>query len=225
MNIIVVGGGKVGYFLVKTLVENHDVTLIEIDRDVCREISNELGIPVINGDGSKLSVLRDAGASRADVMVAVSGRDQDNLVTCQIAEKKFSGIRTIARVNNPKNKKAFEKLGVDISISSTSIIAQLIEEEVATEDIFTLLTFKQGSMAIVELDIPSTSAIVNKKIVEVAPDLPENTVLVSIIRKDEDEVIFPKGKTIFRGGDSVLAVTTMKEKEKLENVLKRSDAS
>lgn len=219
MKIVVIGGGKVGYYLVKTVMEKHDVVLIESDINTCENISNELGIPVIHGDGSELSVLMDAGVSEADVLVALTGRDQDNLVACQVLNNNFSNIRTIARVNNPKNKKVFEDLNIaDVVISSTSTISNLIENEVTTEDLVTLLTFRQGNMAIVELEIPSSSTVVDKKVLEIAPDLPDNTVLVSIIR--EGEVIFPKGETFIKSGDSILAVTTIGQEKLLANVLK-----
>lgn len=219
MKIVVIGGGKVGYYLVKTVMEKHDVVLIESDINTCEKISNELGIPVIHGDGSELSVLMDAGVSEADVLVALTGRDQDNLVSCQVLNNNFSNIRTIARVNNPKNKKVFEDLNIaDVVISSTSTISNLIENEVTTEDLVTLLTFRQGNMAIVELEIPSSSPVVNKQIFEISPDLPDNTVLVSIIRKGE--VIFPKGQTTFKSGDSILAVTTIGQEKLLADALK-----
>lgn len=219
MKIIVIGGGKVGYYLIKTVMEKHDVVLIESDINTCEKISNELGIPVIHGDGSELSVLMDAGVSEADVLVALTGRDQDNLVSCQVLNNNFSDIRTIARVNNPKNKKVFEDLNIaDVVISSTSTISNLIENEVTTEDLVTLLTFRQGNMAIVELEIPSSSPVVDRRVMEISPDLPDNTVLVSIIRKGE--VIFPKGQTFVKSGDSILAVTTIGQEKLLADALK-----
>lgn len=219
MNIIIIGGGKVGYYLVKDLMEEHTVTLIEKDKRVCEEIANELGAMVIHGDGSELSILKAAGASKADVLIAATGKDQDNLVACQIINHNFQDVRTIARVNNPKNEKVIQSLGVDVAVSSTSVISELIEKEVASEELITLLTFKRGDMALVEADLSDDSYLGGHRVHEIANELPDNSVLVSIIRKGE--VVFPRGDTIFKANDSIIAVTTMEKQVELEKVLLR----
>ncbi|MGM0471433.1 MAG: potassium channel family protein [Bacillota bacterium] len=217
MNIVIIGGGKVGYYLTKTLMIEHEVVLVEKDRTLCEEISNKLGVMVIHGDGSDLSILESAGASKAAVVVAATGRDQDNLVACQIVNNNFDGVRTIARVNNPKNERVIQQLGADVAVSSTSVISQLIGKEVATEELVTLLTFKRGDMAIVEVEIPKESVTVNQMVKDVSPCLPQNSVLVSILR--QGEVVYPRGNTVLKAGDSIIAVTSMDKQVELEKAL------
>jgi len=134
MNIIIVGGGKLGYYLAKTLApEKHHLVLIEEDLNLCKKIVDELsekGVQVIHGDGTDINYLKDAGIEHTDILIAVTGFDENNLVACQIAKKYFDVRRTIARVNNPKNINVFKQLGVDSVVSSTALIADIIELEV-----------------------------------------------------------------------------------------------
>ncbi|MDD3926200.1 MAG: TrkA family potassium uptake protein [bacterium] len=145
MYVILVGGGKVGYYLTKTLLaEGFEVTLIEKNRSIFEKLFQEFKGSVVLGDGTDIKVLHDAGAGRADLVASVTGYDQDNLVACQLAKRKFGVGRTIARVNNPKNEEILRRLGVDTTLSSTRVIFSLIEQEVAhggyvsslTKDIF-----------------------------------------------------------------------------------------
>ncbi|HOK42102.1 MAG TPA: NAD-binding protein [Thermoclostridium caenicola] len=131
MNVFIIGAGKVGYYLVKTLLPNkHKITVIEKNQEYCSKLASDLEVAVVHGDGTDINLLSEAGAQHADVFIAVTGQDQDNLIACQLAKRNFHVRRTIARVNNPKNIAVFEKLGVDISVSSTSIIAEMIEKEI-----------------------------------------------------------------------------------------------
>src|SRR3989339_1881163 len=131
MKIIIIGGGKIGYYLAKTLIPfKHDITLIEEQKELCIKVANELNINVLSGDGTNIEILTEAKASEANVFIAVSGKDEVNLIACQLAKRNFGVKRTISRVNNPKNISVFETLGVDFAVSSTSIIADLIEQEV-----------------------------------------------------------------------------------------------
>ncbi|HPP75753.1 MAG TPA: TrkA family potassium uptake protein, partial [Armatimonadota bacterium] len=136
MYIIVAGGGKVGYYLTKTLVaEGHEVLLIEQDvREVSR-LSEELGEVVMHGDASEMRTMKEAGMERADVVVSVTGDDGDNLVITQLAKRKFGVPRTIARVNNPKNEQLFHRLGIDQTVVSTKIIFNLIEQQIETDQV------------------------------------------------------------------------------------------
>ncbi|HHY92475.1 MAG TPA: TrkA family potassium uptake protein, partial [Firmicutes bacterium] len=122
MNLIVVGAGKVGYYLVKTLLaRGNNVAVVEKERERCERLAQELGVLVIQGDGTAPQALADAQADRAEVIAAVTGRDEDNLVACQVAKRLFGVGRAIARVNNPKNEAVLEALGVDAAVSSTSL--------------------------------------------------------------------------------------------------------
>jgi trk system potassium uptake protein TrkA len=212
MNIVIVGGGKVGYFLAKKLHQDkHKVALIEKDKATCEDIANELKILVINGDGCDPKSLEQAGVSRADVLVAVTGEDEDNFIICQLAKEKFNVSRTVSRINDPRNERMFCELGVDIPINVTGITAKIIEEEVSFADFVTLMSFKRGKLSIVRVDLSEDSPVVNKKLQDI--ELPEDSVLVSIIRKDE--VIVPKGHTVLLPGDDIIALTLIENEQQL----------
>jgi trk system potassium uptake protein len=128
MKAIIVGGGKVGYYLFKTLRENRcDVVLVERKEALCKKISEELDGEIICGDGSDLEVLKDADIRRAEVVAAVTGKDEENLVICQMAKMNFNVKKTIARINDPKNGPIFKALGVDEIVCNTEAISNLIE--------------------------------------------------------------------------------------------------
>lgn len=133
MYVIVVGGGKVGYFLTKTLLEKgHEVLLVEKEAKKCGFIREELGSETVvyQGDGCEVRYMQEIGMDRADCVVAVTGDDEDNLVICQMAKRKFNVSRTISRINNPKNEQIFRKLGIDHTVNSTNIIYELLSKEV-----------------------------------------------------------------------------------------------
>lgn len=216
MYIVVAGGGKVGYYLTKMLLdEGHEVTVIETDPAICEAIAEELGIMVINGDASSLDILDDAGVGQADVLAAVTGKDQDNLVICQLAKRNFGVPKTVARVNNPKNQHVFYQLGVDVAISSTAIIAQVIATELITQHIKTLLTMKKGEASIVEVDLPADSPAAGRQVKELG--LPADCVLVSIIRGDN--VLIPHGRTVLEVGDAIVAIVSKKSRNKMVQIL------
>lgn len=218
MKIIVVGGGKVGYYLTKTLLsKGHQVSLIEKEESHCQRIAEEFDILTINGDGTSFNYLADAGADDAEVVAAVSGSDEENLVVCQMAKRKFAVPRTIARINNPKNERIFHELGVDIAISSTALIAQAIEREVVKGAIKILLNFDKSDMEIVEVNLGADAPAVNKSVRELARHLPKDALLVTIIRGENS--IIPKGDTILAAGDAVIALTTVKKQDELKKVL------
>jgi len=216
MYILVIGAGKVGYFLAKRLcLSKHTVSIIEKDREICEAIAKELEALVVNGDGCDPNILEEAGIKRADVVAAVTGGDEDNLVICQLAKEKFVVRRTIARVNNPGNELIFSELGVDVPIDSTRIIAKIVEEEVSFSDIVNLMSFKRGKLSIVRLDLPKGSPVINKEVRNIK--LPGDSVLVSIVRGEE--VIVPKGNTVLMPGDDIIALTLIGNESQLLNLL------
>lgn len=216
MFVVVVGGGKVGYYLAKTLAaRGHEVTVIEMIPELCERIVNDMGIRVINGDGTDTAILADADCDRADVIAAVAGHDEENLVVCQVAKKNFQVPRAVARINNPKNERIFTMLGVDAAVSGTAILARAIEQEIDLTDLRTLLTFRHGQLEIVEAELPASSPVVDRPLRAVA--LPPDSVLVTVIRNDE--VIFPSGETVLKAGDSVMAVTRSGGEDALRAVL------
>src|SRR5918911_266645 len=151
MYIIVGGGGQVGYYLARELIaQDHEVLVIEKDGRRANFITNELGNVVHRGDACEASTLADVGTARADVVCAVTGDDEDNLVICQMAKKRFSVGRTIARINNPKNEEIFRKLGIDVTVSTTEVILSVIEQEIPTETIVPLLRLRHADVEVVE---------------------------------------------------------------------------
>ena len=216
MYIIIVGAGKVGYFLAKRLCQSkHSVSIVEKDKTTCEEIAKELEVLVIRGDGSDPQILEQAGAARADVVAAVTGDDEDNLIICQLAKELFHVQRTVGRVSDPYNEPTFSKLGVDIPLNSTEIIAKIIEEEASFSDFVSLLSVKRGKLAIVRVDLPKDSPVIDKQVKDV--QWPESSVLLSIVR--QDDVVVPKGDTILKPGDDVIALTTVGNESELSNLL------
>lgn len=219
MRIIIIGGGKVGYNLAKILSpEKHSIVLIEEDKELCMKIVtelNSLGVSVINGDGTDIDYLIDADIERADALIAVTGQDQDNLVACELAKRKFNIKRTIARVNNPKNIKTFKQFGVDSAVSSTAYIADLIEREVDISGIRTLMTIKDSQVSIDEITIPQDSHVAGKCVKDLK--IPNDCILMSIIRKNQ--VIIPNGYTVIQPWDIIIAVSKNINKAELKQRL------
>jgi len=216
MYILIVGAGKVGFFLAKRLVASkHTVSIIDKDKSICEETAKQLEALVVNGDGCDPRILEEAGITRADVLAAVTGEDEDNLIICQLAKERFNIGRTVGRVNNPDNEHAFSELGIDVPVDSTKIIAKIIEEEVSFSDFVNLMSFKRGKLAIVRVDLPEDSPVINKEVKDV--ELPPESVLVSILRGEE--VIVPKGNTVLKIGDDVIALTLVGNEPQLLNLL------
>ena len=218
MNIIIVGGGKVGYYLCKDLLPlKHNIYLIEEDEETCRKIANELDVSVLNGDGTDVSFLNEAECEIADVFIAVTGKDEDNLISCQLAKKYFNVPKTISRVNNPKNIQVFEQLGVDKAVSSTSEISDLIGREIDHKGMKTLLKLNKGKVAISELEILPKTFVCNKALKEIK--MPKECVIITIIR--DENVIIPNGNTVIRESDIVLTLAGIEDREELNKFLLR----
>jgi trk system potassium uptake protein TrkA len=217
MYIVINGGGKVGSYLAHNLVKKgHGVAVIEKRSGVLEKLAEELPTRVllIEGDGCDLKYQEDAGVDHADIFAAVTGNDDDNLVSCQLARAHFAVKRTVARINSPKNEHIFHALGIE-GISSTTIISRLIEEEATISDIIRLHTLKKGQISLVEIDLLNDHCLVcNKKVSEL--NLPEGSVLVAIVRGDR--VIVPKGDTVMETGDRVLAIAASGKEEEIRRI-------
>lgn len=206
MKSIIIGGGKLGYYLLKTLIErNNNVTLIEKKKHICEEIAEDFNIDVILGDGSDPEVLKESGIENAEIVAAMTGQDEENIVICKISKECFNINKTIARVNNPKNITTFKALGVDNTFCSTELIANLIEWEFENTKVNIVHTFHMGSMVLVNIHINKNSIWLNKLIKDIS--LPKECTIVSIIRNEN--IIYPKGNTIILINDKVLAVTNL----------------
>lgn len=215
MYIIIVGGGSVGFYLAKTLVNtSHEVLLLEKNRQTHRTVSEELGEVVMQGDGCEVRIMEEAGVGRADAVVAVTGEDEDNLVICQMAKMKFNVPRTIARINDPRNEALFHRLGIDATVNSTKIIYNLIEQEIETGEVIPLAALKRGNIEIVEIEIGEKSPVLGAEINRLA--LPPDALIISIIRHDHGMI--PTADTKFEIGDSVLALVNADREHELRDI-------
>ena len=218
MYIIIVGGGEIGYHLAQALLdEGHEILVVEKKAEECEFICSQLGSICVRGDGCEASTLVEIGTGRADMLIAVTGDDEDNLVACQVAKHKFNVPRTIARIKNPKNEAIFKKLGIDVTVSSTNIILENIEEKVPTHPLTHLLDISDKGLEVVEVKIPPDSTTIGKPIKELP--LPPGSVLSLIIRKDEKPHT-PTAKTILQAGDQIIAVIPPESEAELRATLR-----
>jgi trk system potassium uptake protein TrkA len=216
MYIIVVGGGKIGFYLTGALLsEGHEVLVLEKDPARCGAICEELGSVVVRGDGCEARTLGDVGTERADMLIAVTDEDEDNLVACQVAKHMFKVPRTIARINNPKNVALFKKLGIDVTVSSTSLILEHIEEEVPTHPLVHLITLRGGALEMVEVRIPPNSPVVGRRVREIV--LPPDSLICLMIGKGGAQV--PTSDTILEAEAQVIVVTKPEVEEALRAAL------
>jgi trk system potassium uptake protein TrkA len=203
MYIIVVGGGKVGWNLARELIDKgEEVTLLESDRRRYLVIEQELEHAVQYGDATELWVLERAGIQRADLVIAVTGDDEDNRLVCQVAKEKYLVERIIARVNNPRNLQHFKLLGIQPAVSATDLILRLIEHEVPRYGLVHLLALEEEKLEIIELEVGADSPAAGKRVAEV--NLPEGCLIISVLREGDGFV--PKADTVIQGGDEVLLV-------------------
>lgn len=223
MRVIIVGGGRTGSYLAQLLKEDgHEVALLEKSAQVFNRLVAKIEVRHFQADGCDPAKLEEAGARGADLLVAVTGDDEDNLVISWLAKTVFQIKRVIARVNNPRNQWLFTpEWGVDIPISGVQVISKLIEEEATLGDVVTLLKLREGEVAIVELKLPATSPVVGRALSEIA--LPENTVLVAVLR--DKQILIPTAKTVFQSGDELLAVTAVTKEAELRDLLVSGTAS
>jgi len=205
MFVIIVGGGKTGSHLARQLVEEgHQVKLIESRPEIIERLASEIPTEVlVIGDGSSPAVLEGAGISQAQVLAAVTGEDETNLVVTTLARFEFNVPRTIARVNNPKNEWLFTPdMGVDAKLNQTDILAKLIEEEMSLGDMITLIKLRRGEYSVVEEKLSPGSSAVGVPLRDLP--LPETCVIAAVIRAGK--VVTPRGNLEFEVGDEVLAV-------------------
>jgi trk system potassium uptake protein TrkA len=201
--IIIVGAGKVGWNLARELLEKeHEVTLIENDRDRYLTVEQELEHSVQYGDASELWVLERAGIQRADMVIAVTGDDEDNMLICQVAREKYLVEQIIARVNNPRNRQHFDLLEIKPSVSATDLILRLIEHEVPQYGLVHLLDLQDEGLEIIELQLTDRSRVAGERVGDL--QMPEGSLLISVLRGGRGFV--PGPETVLEVGDEVLAV-------------------
>ena len=208
MKIIIVGGGKVGFYLAQTLsAQGHEAAIIEQDRELCRMIANQLDISICTGDGTSQDVLREAGAERADVVCAVT------------AKKVFDVKKTVAKVNNPNNVAALRTLGVDTVVSSTDNIIEHLEREVDISAMKELIPLDGGDASLQEITLPEDSELAGKSLMELS--MPQTCNVVCISRGGH--TLIPRGQTRLHGGDVLLVVTLRHGVRDLRKALRIKD--
>lgn len=216
MYILIAGGGKVGSNLTASLLKlGHEVTLVDNDRDRYPALERLFGSLVHYGDSTEVSVLERAGVERADLVIAVTGDDEDNLVACQLARDKYGAPKVIARVNDPRNQAHFEMLDINPTVSTTNTILALIEHELPQHELLTLLDLRGEGLEIVELVIAAGSPAAGLAVREL--NLPDQARLISISRDGISEIAV--GGSELRPGDSVLAILAASAKEQFRRTL------
>ena len=203
MYVVICGGGKVGWNLGRELIEKgHEVTLIEQQRRRYLMIEEELEHAVQYGDATELWVLERAGIQRADLVIAVTGDDEDNILICQMAKVKYLCERTISRVNNPRNLQHFELLGVKPAVSATDLILRLIEHEVPQYGLVHLLDLPAERLEIIEIEVTPGAPAASKRVGDI--ELPDGSLIISVLRGGTGFV--PTADTVIEAGDEVLLV-------------------
>jgi len=203
MYVIIAGAGKVGWNLARELIgRDQEVTLIESDHAKFRVVSEELDHAIQYGDATELWVLERAGIGRADLMIAVTGDDEDNILICQMAKEKFGCQRIVARVNNPRNLQHFRLLGVQPAVSATDLILRLIEHEVPEYGLVQLLALEEEHLEIIEVEVAEGAQAAGCRVEEV--QLPLGSLIISILRGGTGFV--PQGDTVIESGDQVMLI-------------------
>jgi trk system potassium uptake protein TrkA len=212
--IVVVGAGKVGYHLTKALLaEGQEVLVIEKVQTKVDRIINQLGATAIQGDGAEVATLETAGVGRADVVAAVTGHDEDNLIVAQVAKRRFNVPRTVARINNPRNEYIFAKLGIDATVSATQIILSVIQQEIPEHPFVHLLTLQEGNVGFVQLQLTEASPALGKTMNQLT--LPEDTAIPLLFRDGQPVVVH--ADTQFEQHDKLIAVSTTSQESALRD--------
>jgi len=200
---IIAGAGKVGRNLARELInKGHEVTLIEVSRASYLSNEEEFEHAIQYGDATELWVMERAGIQRADLVIAVTGDDEDNILVCQVAKEKYLCDRVIARVNNPRNHDHFRLLGIQPAVSATDLILRLIEHEVPRYGLVHLLALEEERLEIIELEVSEGAPTVGQRVSQI--NLPEGSLIISVLREGSGFV--PKADTVIQAGDEVLLV-------------------
>ena len=203
MYVVIAGAGKVGSNLARELIEKgNEVTVIENERRRYLVVEEELEHAIQYGDATELWVLERAGIARADLTIAVTGDDEDNILICQMAKERYLCDRIIARVNNPRNLQHFVLLGIQPAVSATDLILRLIEHEVPQYGLVHLLDLRDEQLEIIEIEVAGSAPAASRRVMDI--DIPEGALIISVLREGRGFV--PKAETVIEAGDEVLLV-------------------
>lgn len=203
MHVIIVGGYDAIYYLCRIFnAKGYKITIINSNEEECKKLAHQFKATVILGDGSAPQILEEAGAYTADVIIAITPRDQDNLLICQLGHIHFRIPRTLAIVNDPDNEEIFRKLGVS-AISFTRILSKLIEQRTSFDDIINLFPISEGKINVTEVVLDSSSPIIGKSLQKIG--MPADSLIVSILRNGE--ALIPGGTTLLKEGDRLVVIT------------------
>lgn len=215
MYVIIGGGGKVGFYLARELIsQGHEVLVIEELADRAEFIRNELGNVVLRGKADEASTLAEAGAERADVVVSVTGDDEDNSVICQVAKRRFGSRLTVARINDPNNEALFKLLGVDATVNATGVLLRVLEQELPHAGLIPLMRLRNTDVEIVEAMLGTASRASGQAISQL--DLPPDSTIAAVIRRGQP--IFPDPTTVLQPGDEVVALTRPEQEPRLRSL-------
>ena len=204
MNILIVGGGKIVYFLAKAFFsKGYSVTIINRKREECTWLARQLEATVVFGNATDPQILKEADMSSMDAALAVTPNDEDNLVICQLAKLNFGVQRTLALVNDPDNEEVFRELGVSTAFSTTHMISTLIEQRTGLEEIVGLFSVAKGKVNVTEVALTENSPVLGKSLVEI--NLPANCLIACILRNDEP--VIPRGATTLHANDQLVLIT------------------
>jgi trk system potassium uptake protein len=213
---IIAGGGKVGFFLARELIEQgHEILIVEQNPERAEFIANELGNVVLRGNADEASTLAEAGAERADAVIAVTGDDEDNLVLLQVAKRRFGTRRTIARINDPRNEDLFRLLGIDATVNATQVMLSVLEQEIPQANLVPLLRLRNTDIEVVEATITPDSRVRGSALRDV--DMPPESTIAVVIRGGS--AFFPNGTTVLEAGDEVVALTRSIHEPRLRSLL------
>jgi trk system potassium uptake protein TrkA len=220
MKVLIAGGGSVGRFMAEQLADGgHSVTIIDNDRAVVakyKEVDASHGVTWVMGDACEVGALGDTGVAEVDVVAAVTGDDEDNLVVSLLCKQEFGAPRVIARVNNPKNEWMFNEMwGVDVAVSTPHLLTGLVQEAVTVGTLVRLLSIKGGKVKLDEVTLSESSPAVNKEIGEL--HIPRDSSIVAVVR--EERVMVPREDSVLRAGDEVMVLVNEESEEDVRRIL------
>lgn len=215
-SILLIGGRSKSKSMAISLIEQgYKVTVINSDYNDCMRLAEIKGLKVIHGDGTKPNILDEAGASRVDIAIALTSKDTDNLVACQLLKKQFNVHKTVSLVADPKKMDFFYQMGVDSVVCAVSTVTGIIQQKAFIDEITNIVPVGKGLVQIIEVQIPSTSPVAGKKLWEIT--LPKESIVGCILRSDT--TLIPRGDTRIHGGDTLVVITINGQERELIKTL------